>query len=69
MDALKAFDKIYATTRGGPGTSTFTLSFYIWQEGLRFFEIGYAAALTWIMLIIIITLCQVYMKISYKEGI
>lgn len=69
MDALKAFDKIYATTRGGPGTSTFTLSFYIWQEGLRFFEIGYAAALTWIMLIIIITLCQVYIKISYKEGI
>jgi multiple sugar transport system permease protein len=51
IDAFKTFDLIYVLTQGGPGTSTEVLSLYTYKWGFKFFEMGYAAALAYVMLL------------------
>lgn len=58
MDAFKAFDVLFVTTRGGPGISTEVLSLYTYRNGFKFFQMGYAAALSYVMLIIITLISQ-----------
>ena len=47
LDALLTLDIVFTTTFGGPGFATHTLSFWIYQQGLRYFNISYAAAISW----------------------
>ncbi|MCC6314314.1 MAG: sugar ABC transporter permease [Thermomicrobiales bacterium] len=51
IDAFKTFDLIYVLTQGGPGTSTQVLSLYTYKWGFKFFELGYAAALAYLMVL------------------
>ena len=51
IDALMTLDIIFTTTAGGPGFATHTVSFWIYQQGLRYFNISYAAACSWLLLI------------------
>lgn len=51
LDALLTLDVVFTTTFGGPGFATHTLSFWIYQQGLRYFNISYAAAISWASLI------------------
>ena len=53
MDIFKTFDTIYVMTGGGPGSATETASFYTYLQGLQFFSFGYAAAISYIQLIVI----------------
>ena len=43
LDAFKVFEYVFAITRGGPGNSTETIMYYIYQTGFRFFRMGEAA--------------------------
>jgi multiple sugar transport system permease protein len=51
LDALKFFDIIFTLSGGGPGNSTETISFYIYQVGYQFFRLGYGAAAAFVLLI------------------
>jgi multiple sugar transport system permease protein len=55
IDAFKVFDTIYVMTGGGPGTATEMLPNYIYKQGLKYFDAGYAAALA-IMFVLAMTL-------------
>ena len=50
---LSTFAEILVTTNGGPGTSTETLSFYTYKWGFKFFQMGYASALAWVLFIVV----------------
>jgi len=50
IDAFKTCDLVFVMTMGGPGTSTQVLSLYAYKWGFKFFEMGYAAAVAYIML-------------------
>ncbi|MDR3473402.1 MAG: sugar ABC transporter permease [Devosia sp.] len=50
IDGLLTLDIVFTTTSGGPGYATHTLSFWIYQQGLRYFNISYAAAASWLLL-------------------
>ena len=45
VDAFKVFDTVYTMTNGGPGTATEMLPNYIYKQGLKYFDVGYTAAL------------------------
>lgn len=51
IDSFKTFDLIYVLTQGGPGITTQVLSLYTYKWGFKFFEMGYAAAMSYAMLI------------------
>jgi len=60
--ALQAFDQIYVMTRGGPFFQTETLVMQIYRLGFTEFEMGYAAAISWVLvlLIFVLSLLQVF---------
>ena len=59
-EALKVFDIPFALTGGGPGIATQSYSFLAFRTGIRFFDLGYASALCYgllitVMIIIMLT--------------
>lgn len=69
MQSFKVFDIIYATTAGGPGTSTTVLNFQIYKVGLTFFNMGYAAALANILLFIVAILSVFYVMTLERQQL
>ena len=52
LDAVKLFDTIFIMTGGGPGTNTYTNSFYLYTVGFTQFHLSQATAGAWIFLIL-----------------
>ena len=52
LDAIKLFDVIFMMTGGGPGTSTYTASFYLYEMGFQHFHLSEATAGSWIFLLL-----------------
>ena len=69
LDAFKAFDIIYVVTRGGPGGSTYVLGYNIWKTAFFQNQLGLAAAMSVIMIIIASTLAYILVKIMKKQMI
>jgi multiple sugar transport system permease protein len=51
ISSLKMFDQVVTLTGGGPGRSTQTLNYYIYQIGFRNLDMGYASALAVILVL------------------
>jgi multiple sugar transport system permease protein len=51
LDAIRMFDTIFIMTGGGPGTSTYTASFYLYTVGFTQFHLSQATAGSWLFLI------------------
>ena len=66
IEASKIMDTVYVLTSGGPGTSTETSSYYIFVKGLREFQFGYSAALSFTYLIIMIISLTIISKFLVK---
>ena len=62
IDAFKTFDIIFVLTGGGPGIATRTLNLLAYKQGLEFLEMGYAAAIAIIMLIMTIIFAQIFLR-------
>jgi multiple sugar transport system permease protein len=53
LDVFKLFDIVFALTNGGPGTLTETASLYVYTVGFKNFRLGYAAAISYILLAVV----------------
>ena len=51
LDAIRLFDTIFMMTGGGPGTKTYTASFYLYTVGFTQFHLSQATAGSWLFLI------------------
>jgi multiple sugar transport system permease protein len=52
LDAIRMFDTIFIMTGGGPGTQTYTASYYLYTVGFTQFHLSQATAGSWLFLII-----------------
>jgi multiple sugar transport system permease protein len=52
LDAVRLFDTIFIMTAGGPGTKTYTSSFYLYTVGFTQFHLSQATAGSWIFLVL-----------------
>lgn len=68
IELFRLFDFIYIMTKGGPGTSTQTISYYIYQNGLQFFRVGYGSAMAWIIAIFTIFFSRYYFQLVGRKG-
>jgi multiple sugar transport system permease protein len=62
IDAFNLFETIFVMTRGGPGTATQTLPLLGWKIGFQYFNLGEAASLAVIMLIITVLISQALIR-------
>jgi multiple sugar transport system permease protein len=67
LDVFKVFDLVFIFTQGGPGTSTETISWYIYQLGFKFFRMGYAAAISYLVLILLSVAAALYVTRFLRE--
>ncbi|MGH7320411.1 MAG: carbohydrate ABC transporter permease [Candidatus Rokuibacteriota bacterium] len=56
IDSFQAIDQVYLMTQGGPGNHTNLFIFYIYQNAFRFFDMGYASAVSGILFLILLGL-------------
>ena len=71
MDLLRVFDQIFVLTEGGPGFATETVSLYIYRAAFRFGDFGYAAAMSFVLLLVTNLVSALYLRFlagSQKEG-
>lgn len=69
VQSFKVFDIIYATTAGGPGQATTVLNYHIYTVGLTFFDMGYAAALANILLLLVTILSIIYIMVMSRRQL
>lgn len=66
INAFQSFNSAYIISggTGGPLDSTLLYSLYLYQKGFSFFQMGYASALAWVLLIIIAIMTFIQFKLS-----
>lgn len=62
VETFKILDIPFSLTSGGPGMATQTYSFYIYLTGLRNFNTGYASALAYMLLIIMLLISLFFFR-------
>jgi multiple sugar transport system permease protein len=67
MQLFNMIDLVLVLTHGGPGTASRTLSFNLYQLGLVDYNIGVAAAMTWLMVIIVTLLINGYARVAFRN--
>jgi len=69
VEAFKIFDIIYVTTAGGPGTATEPVTMYVQILALRELSLGYASAVAYALLAMVIFLAVLFIAKMRKERI
>ena len=53
INSFRLVDHIVVMTKGGPDNASALLLYYIYDVGFKFWDTGYAAALTMVLLVIL----------------
>ncbi|GAA0291712.1 lactose/L-arabinose transport system permease protein [Gracilibacillus halotolerans] len=64
ISTLQLFDEPYNLTNGGPADATMTLGLYIYNNGFRYFDFGYASAVAYVVVIMVAILSYFQLKVS-----
>jgi multiple sugar transport system permease protein len=70
IDTFKVFSKVFALTKGGPGNSTETTSYFIYREAFQYFKLGRSSAASMITLAAVMLVSVIYLRkiLSAKEA-
>lgn len=70
IQAFQVFEQVFIMTNppGSPGTSTLTIVLYLYQNGFQRFQQGYAAAIAWVLFIVIFTVTLLQFRSQRKTG-
>ncbi|MFQ5867987.1 MAG: carbohydrate ABC transporter permease [bacterium] len=60
VEAFKVFDIPFSLTNGGPGIATRTLTYYAYVQGLRNLDLGYGAAMAYVLLAMMLVVSIIF---------
>ncbi|MET8622739.1 sugar ABC transporter permease [Kitasatospora sp. NPDC004669] len=63
IGTLQLFDEPYVLTGGGPDNASLTVSMYLYQNGFRYFDFGYASAIAYALTLLVSVLGAVQMRL------
>lgn len=64
INSFQLFDQAYVMTQGGPGQSTLTSVYYIYQMGFQQLRMGYASAMAFVLFLIIMVFSFINMRLN-----
>ena len=64
---LQVFEEPFVMTDGGPLDKTLTVSMYMYQQGFEFFHQGYAAAIAWILFLIVAAVAVIQFRVLRSQ--
>jgi multiple sugar transport system permease protein len=68
MDTYRVFDTVFVLTRGGPRDASETLGLYTYRTGFSHTDMGYAMALSILILVTVAAISAVYVRLLRREG-
>lgn len=68
IGALRTFGEVYVMTSGGPFHRTNLLSYYIYTLGFKYLEVGYAAAVSLLLLVLILVFAILNFKFAGSDS-
>jgi len=71
IDAFNIFTPVYVMTtgsQGAPGNAVRTLVYNIYEDGFRYFKMGYASSQAVVLLLIVLTLTLIQLKLFRDED-
>jgi len=70
IESFNIFEAIYVMTRGGPGGSTNTLLYYIYNRAFQASppKMGYASAMAWVLFVILFLVTLLQFSMRKKQG-
>ena len=66
LEILQTFDLIYVVTLGGPGSKTMTLSLLTYLIGFRYWNVGKASAVAWLLMIPLSILVTIFVRVMER---
>jgi multiple sugar transport system permease protein len=66
--SFQIFGQVFIMTRGGPGGTTRVLIQYIYESGFRDFQLGYAAAMSLFLFVVMLIVSYVQFRVTPQED-
>jgi multiple sugar transport system permease protein len=66
ITTLQAFEQVWVLTGGGPGGASELTVLYMYRQGFEYFQMGYAAAIAWVLFAVILTLTLIQLRLQKK---
>jgi multiple sugar transport system permease protein len=66
--SFQIFGQVFIMTRGGPGGTTRVLIQYIYESGFRDFQLGYAAAMSLFLFVVMLVVSYVQFRVTPQED-
>jgi multiple sugar transport system permease protein len=67
--AFQAFDQIYVMTAGGPFFKTETMVMFIYTTAFKDFQMGYATAISWVLVVIILVISLLQLRFFSSRAV
>jgi len=73
IGTFQIFTQAYIMTQGGPVNSTLFYAYHLFNSAFRYLQMGYAAAMAWVLFVIVFSLTVVQLNLQkrwvfYEEG-
>ncbi len=66
IESFKIFTQAYVMTQGGPRYASLFYVYYLYQNAFKYYQMGYASAMAWVMFVIILALTLVIFRTSRR---
>jgi len=66
IGSFQVFTTAYIATQGGPQNATLFYVLYLWRNGFDYFKMGYASALAWVLLLIVLALTMLQFGLARR---
>lgn len=67
IGTFQVFDQAFVLTKGGPGNATITIVYYIYNNGFKNLDMGYASSISLILFVIILAMTVINSKINKAD--
>lgn len=66
IGGFQYFVEPFVITQGGPGDATLTYGLYLYQNAFTYYHMGYAAAMAWILFLIIMVITTILLRTASR---
>jgi multiple sugar transport system permease protein len=64
---IQIFTQIYVMTNGGPLNRTTTIGYYLYERAFRFFDMGYASAMAYVLFAMILVFTIIQLRLLRRD--
>ncbi len=64
IDSFQVFDQIFVLERPRATDATITVVYFIYENGFKFFKMGYASAASWVLFLIVALFTAIYFRLQ-----